>query len=211
MNFSDLYEHSGIIEYSPNGNMLAICKNTKVLIIETTSYQTLHEWAFSDTVSQIEWSPDSTLLLVALKKSGLAFVKSLSDDDWNCRIDEGVAGLAGIKWAPDSRQIMTISDFQLRLTVWSLTDKSSSFIKNPKFAGDKGLSFSSDGKFMALAERRDGKDYVGIYYCGDWTLVHHFQTDTFDLTDIAWSKDNTSIIVWDSCVEVLIFHHYSLK
>ena len=204
MNFSDLYEHTNIMEYSPSGTMLAICKNTRLYILETTKLQILHDWSFSDTISQIEWSPDSGLILVALKKSGIAYVKNLADNDWNCRIDEGVAGLAGVKWVPDSRQVITISDFQLRLTVWSLVDKSASYIRNPKFAGDKGLCFSSDGKFMALAERRDGKDYIGIYYCGNWSLMHHFQVDTFDLADIAWSKDNTSIIVWDSPIEVYI-------
>jgi len=35
-----------------------------------------------------------------------------------------------------------------------------------------GISFTSDGKFMAIAERRDIKDYVGIYYTKDWKLVN---------------------------------------
>jgi hypothetical protein len=75
------------------------------------------------------------------------------------------------------------------------------YIKNPKFH-DKGLSFSSDGKFMALAERREAKDFVGIYYCGDWKLVNHFFVDTLDLANLCWSKDDTSIIVWDNVCEV---------
>ena len=25
---------------------------------------------------------------------------------------------------------------------------------------------------MAIAERRDAKDYIGIYYCNDWKLVN---------------------------------------
>ena len=104
------------------------------------------------------------------------------------------------RWVPDSRQIITISDFQLRLTIWSLVDETVSYIKNPKHH-DKGLSFTSNGKFMALAERNDCKDYVGIYYCGDWKLMNHFQVETIDLADLAWSKDDTAIIVWDNPVE----------
>ena len=34
------------------------------------------------------------------------------------------------------------------------------------------MCFTSDGKFMALAERHSCKDYIGIYYCGDWSLVN---------------------------------------
>lgn len=54
---------------------------------------------------------------------------------------------------------------------------------------------------MALLERREVKDYIGIYYCGDWSLIHHFPIDTFDAIDLMWSKDNTSLIIWDSPVE----------
>ncbi len=54
-------------------------------------------------------------------------------------------------------------------------DKKIYHIKNPKYP-DKGIiltmyigiSFSSDGKFMSLAERKDTKDYIGIYHCGEW-------------------------------------------
>lgn len=203
MNFSDLYEHTSVVEFSPNGDMMTICKSSKLIIVETLSYQTLQEWSFPDTISQVQWSPDSSLLLVALKKSGLVYAKSVFTADWNCRIDESTGGLTGIKWAPDSRQVITVSDFQLRLTVWSLVDMSAAYIRNPKYSGDRGLAFSSNGRFMALAERRDSKDFVGVYHSGDWTLVRHFQTDTVDLADLAWSRDNTAIVVWDSCIEVI--------
>ncbi len=66
-----------------------------------------------------------------------------------------------------------------------------SYIKNHKYV-DKcinfpmiifnqklGISFSSNGKFMALAERRDAKDYIGIYYCNDWKLVNVEFTSLF--------------------------------
>ena len=35
-----------------------------------------------------------------------------------------------------------------------------------------GISFTSDGKFMALAERKDSKDYIGVYCTQDWKLVN---------------------------------------
>ena len=102
------------------------------------------------------------------------FVKSIDDPEWNCKIDEGIAGLANARWVPDSRQIITVSDFNLRMTIWGLTeDKTVSYIKNPKYH-DKGCSFTSNGKFMALAERDSCKDFVGLYYCGDWKLMNHF-------------------------------------
>lgn len=57
--------------------------------------------------------------------------------------------------------------------MYSLVNSSICSIKNPKFV-DKGISFSNDGKFMALAEKKDVKDCIGIYYTKDWKLVNHF-------------------------------------
>ena len=44
-------------------------------------------------------------------------------------------------------------------------------IKNPKFS-EKGISFNSNGNFMALVERKSTKDYIGIYSTADWKLVN---------------------------------------
>jgi hypothetical protein len=46
----------------------------------------------------------------------------------------------------------------------------------------KGLNFTENNKFAALAERKDAKDVVGIYYAGnDWKMVTSIDVDTFDL------------------------------
>lgn len=34
-----------------------------------------------------------------------------------------------------------------------------------------GITFSRDGRYLALAERRDCKDYVSIFVCSDWQLL----------------------------------------
>jgi hypothetical protein len=83
-------------------------------------------------------------------------------------------------------------------------------VKSPKLT-DKGISFTSNGKFMALAERRESKDFIGIYYCGDWTLVNYFEVKTYDLQDIAWTKDDTAIVVWDNCLECRLLIYSATK
>ncbi len=86
------------------------------------------------------------------------------------------------------------------MTIWSLIDRSCCYINFPKYS-DKALSFTSTGSFMALAERKDSKDHIGIYYTGDWSLVAHFPVDTYDLQDMFWSNDNTAIVISDSILE----------
>ncbi len=91
--------------------------------------------------------------------------------------------MVGQIWAPDSRQIITFSDLQLRATIWSLVEqKAVAQIRGPKLVPPKGISYTKNKKFMALAERRDGRDWVSVYYTGsDWKLINTFEVETLDL------------------------------
>lgn len=135
------------------------------------------------------------MILVAIGKRSLVHVKSLHEQDWQCKIDEGIAGLAHARWGPNNNYVLTISDFKVRMTVWGLSDKSVQYIRSPKHDDQRGLAFSPSRKLMALAERStDGqaKDVIGIYEVGSgkpWAALHHFAPDTFDLEDLRFSGD----------------------
>lgn len=58
---------------------------------------------------------------------------------------------------------------------------------------------------MALAERRDGKDFIGIYETESWNLVNHLSVDTFDLADCTWSPNDFYVIAWDNCINFKFF------
>lgn len=45
-----------------------------------------------------------------------------------------------------------------------------------------GIDFSRDGNYMALAERRDCKDYVSVFVCDDWHLLRVSRTFEYILT-----------------------------
>ncbi|KAK3104488.1 hypothetical protein FSP39_003317 [Pinctada imbricata] len=124
-------------------------------------------------------------------------VWSIEQPEWTCKIDEGSAGLCGVQWSPDGRHVLTTADFNLRITVWSLVTKSVSYIRYPKQC-QKGIDFSNGGKYMALAERRDCKDFISIFACSSWELVKHFETETDDLAGLQWSPDGRVVGVWES-------------
>ena len=108
------------------------------------------------------------------------------------------------QWGPDSRSILTTADFLLRITLWSLVDKSISYIKHPKLV-QGGIGFSRNRQFMALAERRDGKDFVSVFDCQKWCLVKHFEVGTKDMAGLAWSPDGRVICVWDAVIDYKVF------
>ncbi|KAG9332835.1 hypothetical protein JZ751_014934 [Albula glossodonta] len=178
----------------------ATCVQYRLVVRDVNTLQILHLYTCLDQISQMEWSSDSLFILCAMYKRGLVQVWSLEQPDWHCKIDEGSAGLVCSRWSPDGRHILNTTEFHLRVTVWSLCTKSVSYIKYPK-ACQKGVDFSRDGRYMALAERRDCKDYISVFVCEDWQLLRHFETETQDLCGVEWSPNGCVLAIWDTCLE----------
>ena len=60
--------------------------NPKIYDSENLSF--VHKFTFNDLISLIEWSPDSTMILVGLFKRGQCEVRSIESPEWICKIDE---------------------------------------------------------------------------------------------------------------------------
>ncbi|XP_006642121.1 WD repeat-containing protein WRAP73 [Lepisosteus oculatus] len=201
MNFSEVFKHSNqLCKISPDGKYLATCVQYRLVVRDLNTLQILHLYTCLDQIQHVEWSSDSLFILCALYKRGLVQVWSLEQPDWHCKIDEGSAGLVSSRWSPDGRHILNTTEFHLRVTVWSLCTKSVSYIKYPK-ACQQGIDFTKDGRYMALAERRDCKDYVSVFVCRDWQLLRHFETETQDLAGLEWAPNGCVLAVLDSCLE----------
>ncbi|KAK3701374.1 hypothetical protein QZH41_008742, partial [Actinostola sp. cb2023] len=186
------------------------CVGYRLIIRDVQTLQILQLYTCLDNIQNIEWSSDSLYIMCAMYKRALIQVWSLEKPEWTCKIDEGSAGLVGARWSPDGRHILTTADFQLRITIWSLVSKSVSYIKYPKHATD-GLDFSKDGKYMALAERRNCKDFVSIFTCESWQLLKHFEVETKDLANLSWSPDGRVLCLWDSIIHCRILNHITWK
>ena len=124
----------------------------------------------------------------------------MANTDWTCKIDEGSIGLLSCCWSPDSRHILTTSNFHLRISVWSLVTKSVLYIKNPKPGVD--FAFTSTGDLLVLPERADIKDFICIFDCSAWKLCKRFAVETHDLAGLSLSLDGRFICIWDS-----VFYH----
>lgn len=171
MNFSEVFKQTNqLCKVSPDGKYLATCVQYRLVVRDVSTLQILQLYTCLDQVSHMEWSSDSLFILCAMYNRGLVQVWSLEQPDWHCKIDEGSIGLVSSRWSPDGRHILNTTEFHLRITVWSLCTKAVSYIKYPK-ACQKGVDFSRDGRYMALAERRDCKDYVCVFVCDDWHLL----------------------------------------
>jgi len=185
---------------SPNGSMLATVSQQKLTVQEHPSLVVVQNFVLDEPPQLLKWSPDSQFLLCASFKKAVLQVFSLADPEWKCRIDEGSSGLVSAQWAPDSRHILTTSEFYIRMTVWSLINKSISYIRYIKELADPA-AFSADGKYLAVAERRDSRDHVSVLSCDTWELIKNFVPDTQDLAGVSWSPECRLLCVWDNLLQ----------
>uniref|UniRef100_A0A2K6FJH3 WD repeat containing, antisense to TP73 n=1 Tax=Propithecus coquereli TaxID=379532 RepID=A0A2K6FJH3_PROCO len=112
------------------------------------------------------------------------------------------AGVGSPTLSEGGEYVLFPFSFPLRITVWSLCTKSVSYIKYPK-ACQQGITFTRDGRHMALAERRDCKDYVSVFVCSDWQLlrVRPGHADTTLTGEGMWAPNGCVLAVWDTCLE----------
>ncbi|KAG6415977.1 hypothetical protein SASPL_123398 [Salvia splendens] len=206
MEFTETFKQTGPCAFSPNATFLAVAVDYRLVIRDVHTLKVVQLFSCLDKITYIEWALDSEYILCGLYKRPMLQAWSLAQPEWTCKIDEGPAGISYARWSPDSRHILTTSEFQLRLTVWSLLNTACIHLQWPKH-GSKGVSFTKDGKFAAICTRRDCKDYVNLLSCHTWEIMGVFAVDTLDLADIQWSPDDSAIVIWDSILEykVLIY------
>ena len=199
LKFSNKRKYSDQISFSPNSLYFAISKGIQLVIYSCQSLKPIKIYTFIDFFEDIKWSNSNDLILIGIYKRNRCEIRNINNDNFLCTIDEGIQGMSNALFSPNSTHVLSYNQNVSKLTIRSLLNKNTFYISLPKF-NKKGMAFSSQGKgnFMALAERKDAKDIIGVYYIQKWTCFRRFETEAEDLQDIKWSYDNSNIIIIDS-------------
>ena len=211
MNFSDILSFSGQAEFSPNSEYLAVVKGIKLTIYESASLGAVHFWNIVDQVSKLEWSSDSNLILCAQQKRGILQIFNLKDLKWDCKIALGQSGLSGAWFF--RQNVLTICQFNIRLTIWSLSQKSVFSVLFPKF-GHKGVVFSKCRNFVGILRRENQKDSI-LILDSELNNVSQFTLKGRDTENIIWTNDNFYLIAYENTEfyvyspEGQLIHEYS--
>ena len=131
-------------------------------------------------ITEAEISSNSKYIAIFMNKKNLIQVYKVEDSSLVAKIQDPSGGIISVYWVTNSLKLMVFSQFMYKVSIYNLADKSMAYIKSPKLSTQKGFSFSSDGKFMALVQKHDCKDYLSVYYTRDWKMVNTFPLDLFD-------------------------------
>lgn len=178
MDFSEAYQFTGPTPvFSPDGKYVASAVESKCIIRDSETLIIYHMFSCMDGIKYIEWSPTGQHILCALYSRAVVQVWDINDPAWTCKVDGGPAGAHDVTclpsyvlpckpancqrcsgllralWSATGRDVLTIADFNLRISVWDLHTQSCVHRQGPKHT-HKGIHFSKCGKHLAVLEVR---------------------------------------------------------
>ncbi|XP_076630891.1 WD repeat-containing protein WRAP73 isoform X2 [Colletes latitarsis] len=100
-----------LCDFSADGRFLAIAYQTNLIIKNSKTFDTIHSFIFADIIEVLEWSRNSEYILCANISKAVIQIYSIHYPEWKYKLIEGSAGLESVNWSPDSKYILTLSDF----------------------------------------------------------------------------------------------------
>mmetsp|Transcript_59957 Transcript_59957/g.111165 ORF Transcript_59957/g.111165 Transcript_59957/m.111165 type:complete len:446 (-) Transcript_59957:63-1400(-) len=189
----------GLARWSPNGKLFAATDRNRLLIRDSASLRLVQVYVCVDKVTRLEWSAASVLVLCEVARAGIVQIWHVTESAWQCRIDEGLAGLAFASFSPSASHVFVTAEYQLHMSVWAVQGQSPPLrIRFPKFAG-RGLAFTEDQRWFALLRRLDCRDRVAVHtIAADFSKVADFGVSG-DFEDVVWIQSGAklSLLLWE--------------
>ncbi|GAA5836382.1 hypothetical protein JCM9279_000370 [Rhodotorula babjevae] len=218
---SPLQRHASSVVL-PDSRRLASVHKDRVVLRDLETLKVLRTWTLqlptarpaaqadsSSSSLNLAVSPSAPFhLLVSSPRHRVAFVFHPDQDGVHARLDIGNEGAVAVDWArlgPDGDQVVLCwSAHHLRLSLFRLSDPSNALqILNPKHSHPHGYTFRPDGAFLAVLERHNSRDVIGVYSTSAWSLMRTIplQEPNSDLADLTWSPCGRYLAAWSALTE----------
>ncbi|KAK4047517.1 hypothetical protein OIO90_006159 [Microbotryomycetes sp. JL221] len=158
-------------------------------------------------LTHLSMSQDTQLVLAYAASDRQCVVFDREHDESIAKVDIGLEGATNVTWSANGRAILAWSSSHLRVSIHDLTQPSPTLhIMFPKCTFPRGFSFSKDGNLLAILERHNARDHIGIYDCSTWKLVKHFPvgSPSVDSADLHWSPCTRYLAVEEVCTDFVV-------
>lgn len=191
---------------STDGRHVAAIHNNHLEIRSTTTLHTIRTIVLPSAHNYaINWSPKcsesqiSQRILLADEEQ--IRVWDLLDEKWTATINNGSGGMGKIVNAEFGRtkdEVLVFSDFNSKVTVWSLQTGRTIEIRDPKFTTSRSFAFRKQGGVFALLSRPGSQDLLTLHAPGTYAVMRTTTLATMDAQGLRWSADGRWIAVWDT-------------
>ncbi|WVQ71313.1 hypothetical protein IAR50_000841 [Cryptococcus sp. DSM 104548] len=235
--FSHLFS-ANTIAFSPGTTFLATAYLNRIVVRSTASLQVVRTWACirppealassskqkagcssaqdpvldEFLIDSLQWSRDSLYLLVYSSQVKMAWVYGIAQEGESARIGgSGVEGLVRVEWGRGARDVLAWQEFDSKINIYDLSTGTTSVIQNTKSSNGSCHSYSHDSRYIAVAEKHLGKEYLGVYDILDqYALIRHYSIHTTDVQSIEWSPCGRYIAICDSPLSYSLHIHSAL-
>ncbi|XP_076685720.1 WD repeat-containing protein WRAP73 isoform X2 [Andrena cerasifolii] len=187
-----------LCDFSADGRFFAVAYQTNLTVKSSKKLETIHSFVFTEIIEYLEWSRNSEYILCANIKKAVVQVYSVHYPEWKFKLIEGSAGLESVNWSPDDKHILTLSDFGIQISIWSLENRNVTRIQNVKSSFHK-LHFTPNGSRLAVVVSNEGQDSIEIYKTDVWKLSKKLICGRLNSIDgIYWSPNSELLGIWCS-------------
>lgn len=215
---------------SPNGVLIATLQQSRLIVSSSRNGDVIRKFPLpQDFVSRcrfLRWCGTNNLAKDATKEQGNGHCEQpgqilLADDDavriynvndpaWLAVIDKTASNLgriAEVIFGHTKDEIVVVSDFGVKLTIWSLLTSRGVEIRDPKYLV-KCFHHRPRTGHLAILTRPAAQDVLMLLQPKSHDLVKSVEMPTIDAQEVAWSPDGSWLATRDTAsvgYKVLIY------
>jgi len=147
------------VAYAPDGKHLAVGTTSSLRLYNTSDYEIEQLLPTQNSVGNIIWSPDSTLLLASIGSEVVVYDASTGQPLRSLQhTQDAIVGEPGeIAWSPDGKYVASVALllYHAEAWIWEVASGERVFTleNDATFPYAEGVSWSPDGKYLAVSYR----------------------------------------------------------
>ena len=205
---------------SPDGSLIATLQSSHLLISSSHNREIVRKFSLPhDFVTRcrfLRWYRTNTLTRDAAKEQGnqqcgqirriliadddVVRIYDVDDPKWHSIIDKASSNLgrvAEVAFGYTADEIFVVSDFGVKLTIWSLLTSRGVEIRDPKYAA-KCYHYRPGTGHLAILTRPAAQDVLMLLEPGSHALIKTVEMLTIDAQEVTWSSDGNWLAIRDA-------------
>ncbi|KAK6346391.1 hypothetical protein TWF730_010717 [Orbilia blumenaviensis] len=206
---------------SPDGSLVASIQGSRLVLQDASTGEvkrtTQLSSELSTTINFLKWSPPTvpppstseggeenndiqtsnlpSRILVA--DDQVIEIFDAHNEDWKAILNPGFGGVKSVDFGSSLDEVLVLSEFGLKLTIWSLKTNFHVDLQHPK-VGAQGFGYRPQTNHFALLNRPVAHDMLNLYSPGSYTPIKSVELSTVDAQALKWSPDGRWIAILES-------------